>query len=571
MASKKALLGGVSVKVENRSGFDKSRFNALTTGLGTITPIAKQLVIPGSKGKLSVKISAQLPPLAADSYLRTHLKVEAFLVPMRLCYGGFESWFCGTPHYNAQAESIRAKLPLLRLHGSESEPSGSVLGDPSVFDAEFGAGSLTDYLGVKFPKASGKTPWEWFLSKGYKLNLFPYLAYWLIIDHWYRNKSVERPYFTRPSYQDPAGSDGGQRSFVSSLPFVAFGSKVNVACNDYLDAAVVDTGEMSPYFFSRQGTPGDPAVRIFDLAQRNYGDDYFTAAKPSAQEGSPASISTAGGSFTIAALRLQNSMQQFQELNSYATPDFIQTNMARYGDAPSDGIAQKPILLGSADFPMYTSGVEQMVTGNVQTLNPMQGIAARFGRAHAEGTDFVCSFECHEPSYLMVLATLVPEANYSTGIDHDMTIFTEEGDLTDLPCAVLENVGNEPISNQELSLESEPGVFGYVPRYLWHKAGQVNEVHGEFRAGSSLQAFVPQRAFGGDTQISSSFIKIQRSDFDDVTTIEGQVSRFGVQIDSAINLFVSEPLSESALPSLQNPAAEHGHNVYLKNGGTPLA
>lgn len=569
MASKKALLGGVSVKVENRSGFDKSRFNALTTGLGTITPIAKQLVIPGSKGKLSVKISAQLPPLATDAYLRTALKVEAFLVPMRLCYGGFESWFCGTPHYDSSGDAVRAKLPFMRLYANT--PQGGILDDPDAFNKDFGAGALTDYLGAKFPKADSS--WDWFLSAGYKLNIFPYLAYWLIIDHWYRNKSVERPYFTRPSYQDPSGSDGGQRAFVSALPFVAFGSKVAVDCSgDYLDDGSIDQTDISPYFFSRQGSPGDPAVRIFDLAQRNYGDDYFTAAKPSAQEGSPASISTAGGSFTIAALRLQNSMQQFNELNSYATPDYIQTNMARYGDAPSSGVAQKPILLGSASFPMYTSGVEQSVSTQYATAsnNPFKSVGARYGNAHAEGTDFVCSFECHEPSYLMVLATLVPEANYSTGIAHDMQIFTEEGDLTDLPCAILENIGNEPISNQELSLESNPGIFGYVPRYLWHKAGQVHEVHGEYREGQSLQSFVPQRAFGGDTQISSAFLKIQTTDLDDVTAVSGDLSKFGVMIDSAIKLFVSEPLSESALPSLQNPAAEHGHNVYLRNGGTPL-
>ena len=89
MANKKALLGGAQIKVENVSGFDKSRFNGFTAPLGASVPMAKQLMIPG-RFKLSVKLSAQLPPLATDAFLRTHLKVEAFLVPMRLCYGGFE-------------------------------------------------------------------------------------------------------------------------------------------------------------------------------------------------------------------------------------------------------------------------------------------------------------------------------------------------------------------------------------------------------------------------------------------------------------------------------------------------
>lgn len=568
MASKKALLRGVSVKVENRSGFDKSRFNALTTKLGTITPIVKQLVIPGTKGKLSLKVSAKLPPLATDAFLRTHLKVEAFLVPMRLCYGGFESWFTGTEHYRSDGSSFRAELPYLNLPGSEYyENTGVILDDVVEFNHFFGAGSLTDYLGAKFPDAED---WNtWFRSAGYKLNIFPYLAYWLCIDSWYRNKSVEKPFFTRPGRRDPGSSDGDQVQYASALPFVAFEDKVAYTATQYSDDYdYVQNQDGKISFFSRLGSLD--AKSIVELYQRNYGDDYFTAARPSAQEGDPSVISTAGNAFTISALRLGNALQQFREMNSYATPDYVQTNMARYGDAPSDGVAQKPILLGSADFPMYTSGVEQTAAAGASN-NPFTSVGARYGSAHAEGTDFVCSFECHEPSYLMVLATLVPEANYSTGIAHDMQIFTEEGDLTDLPCALLEGIGNEAVDVSELSVEAYSGVFGYVPRYLWHKAGQINEVHGLFREGQSLQAFIPQRSFGGDVQISSAFLKVRPTDLDDITAVSGDISKYGVMIDSAIDLFISEPLSESALPSLQNPAAEHGHNVYLNNGGSPLA
>lgn len=42
-------------------------------------------------------------------------------------------------------------------------------------------------------------------------------------------------------------------------------------------------------------------------------------------------------------------------------------------------------------------------------------------------------------------------------------------------------------------------------------------------------------------------------------------------LDCAIRMTVSEPLSESALPSLADPAREHGRSVYLANGGSKLA
>lgn len=112
MANKQALFGGRVVKVDSKSGFDKSRLNLLTTGVGTITPIAKQLVIPNSDGRVSTSIHAELPPLATNAYLRTHLKVEGFFCPLRLCYGGFESWFSGSEIHFAGTESYgRAELP----------------------------------------------------------------------------------------------------------------------------------------------------------------------------------------------------------------------------------------------------------------------------------------------------------------------------------------------------------------------------------------------------------------------------------------------------------------------------
>ena len=132
MASKKALLGGASIKVENMSGFDKSGFNAFTAPLGAIVPMRKQLMLPG-KFKLSVKLSAQLPPLATDAFLRTHLKVEAFLVPLRLCYGGFQSFFSGEPIAyvdNNYAHVLgRSKLPRLTIYKPAPDADAGITSD----------------------------------------------------------------------------------------------------------------------------------------------------------------------------------------------------------------------------------------------------------------------------------------------------------------------------------------------------------------------------------------------------------------------------------------------------------
>lgn len=559
MANKKSLLGGATIKVENMSGFDKSGFHALTAPLGAIVPIRKQLLLPG-KGKLSIKISAQLPPLATDAFLRTHLKVEAFLVPMRLCYGGFQSWFAGEQiSYKPGADLLlsTAKLPYFRFKNQGADITD--LSVQAVYDKVFGVHSLMDYFGVKEPIDNGHVKIS-LMHEDENFNIFPFIAYQLCYHHWYRNKLVQLPLFAPTTSSQLAPS----QKKASALPYLPNTSREAYGFNLYDDGALhIDNccGLLN----------GD----LVTLRQRNYGYDYFTTGLPSAQDGQPMSVDTSSGSFTISALRLSNSLQHFAEVNQLAGPDYIQTCRARFGKAPSDGVAQRPILLGSADFPMFTSGVEQTAQDVPASPNgnPFAGIGARYGRAHAEGSDFVCDFDCDEPSYLMVMASLVPEANYATGIAHDMTIFTQEGSIVDLPCAELERAGLEPIFTKELAANSQAqqDVFAYQPRYMWHKAGQLNEVSGLFRQGASLESFIPQRDFTLATPtLSSDFLQVDPTDLDNVTAVSGAISEFGVMIDSAIELYVSEPLGESVLPSLVDPASEHGNSVYLQRGGISL-
>lgn len=582
--SKKSLQNGVSLKVSDRSGFDKGFFNALTTGVGTLTPLVKQLLIP-STGKMSLKISAQLPPLASDAYLRSHLKVEAFAVPLRLCYGGFESWLCGREVWDPTASAgagafLRAKLPFAALSGEADFPAG-FSDDVWSEGVSLGPGTLHDYFCVSPTYTANGLEQSPAVSSGVNptitysvtedvvycpVNIFPYISYGLIYDEWYRNKLVQRPLFSPPAARpNQAASLDAISMTAGNLPYWSSGQRVGVV-NDNARSGDPFGGDSAGGFISGQLFNGN----LFDLRQRNYGDDYFTAATPSAQEGTPAFIDTSGGGFTIAALRMQNAMQEFREASNYASPDYIQTLVVRWGVAPSMGVAQKPILLGSADFPMYTSGVEQTAEGIGQnTNNPFDTVGTRFGRGHAEGTDFVCDFDVKEPSYLMVIVSLVPEATYTQGLAHDMQILTEEGSIVDLPMAQFEGIGNEPVFRNEVDSKSS-GVFGYVQRYLWHKLGNLNQAHGLFKYGSSLSSFVVQRVLRNPT-LSTTFLQVAKTDLDNVAAVSAGISQFGVMIDSRIDLFVSEPLSESAIPSLSDPAKEHGHSVYVKTGGSKLA
>lgn len=581
--SKKQLVNGVSIKVDNRSGFDKGYFNALTTHVGTITPLVKQLMLPNSSGSCRITISAQLPPLASDCFLRSHLKLEAFFVPLRLCYGGFESWFCGREVYDANNNAfIRAKLPNLLVMDYANSVGSYSDGTTVTLNKAFGTGSLLDYFGVYWKSdvtfatrksvslTAGPTSDDLDVESFEALNIFPHICYGLIYDEYYRNKFVEKPLFAPPAARsDQSMTLEATALSAYNLPYVSSGDPIGV---------VGASDAMS--FGSNAGVIKDNLLngRLVDLRQRNYGDDYFTAAMPNAG-GESTTISIVNNKFSIGALRLGNALAEFEDANNYASPDYLQTLSARYGASLSAGIAQKPILLGSADFPMYTSGVEQTNAHSVTSIqyttnNPFQSVGARYGRGHVEGSDFVCKFNVDEPGYFMVMASLVPEAQYYQGIARDMQILVSEngGDsLTDLPCGLLESIGNDAIFENELLCSEGASVFGYVQRYLWHKLGNRNQVHGLFRKDESLGSFVVQRGFDSISGINSSFLKVKPSDLDNVASITGQISEFGCMIDSKIDLFVSEPLTESAIPALANPAHEHGRTVYVKTGGSKLA
>lgn len=539
------------IDVQKRSGYDKSFKNILTTKVGTITPLAYKLLIPNSDFNLSLAISASLPPLASDTFMRCQLKVEAFAVPMRLLYGGFTSWLTGEEAFTVIRDDVtrlnkydgyRAKLPRVWLKRN-TEGEGD-FDDLSVT----GPGTLADYLGLRGPLDP-----EGEQEQNMYINAFPFLCYHRIYDDWYRNRKVQKPLFGRI----PAAFG------LANLPYGTYDSLYPLRLNP----SELTADQQFPYQFIDGSCLGD-------LRQRNYGSDYFTESYPTATFGSEQKVTIdSSDQFTISALRIANAMETFELKNNIASPALQDYCLVNYGAHLKDGIAQRAVYLGSAAYDVYSKGVTA-AADSTPTNNPFSSVGARYGNAFASGSDFVVKGHVDEPCYLMVLATLVPEANYSTGLKHDLMIFTEDGSLMDMPNPAFELVGNEPVFSSELGTDQINSgdykglVFGWQKRYMWHKTS-INEVHGLLRDGESLASFVAQRALKSAV-LGSEFLKIGTDDLDNVTAVTGDLSNYGCWIDSFIKLHVVEPLGESSLPSLVDPAAEHGDSIYIRNNGSRI-
>lgn len=552
----KNLYEKTTVKVQKKSGFDKSHQNLFTGRVGTLVPILVDELIPNTSVDLEAAISAQLPPLASDTFMRCSLKYASFFVPTRLLVAGYERWLTGYEKNTDQPVDATKKIqmPVLRFNfdGSSTLPV-----------TQLGPGSLADYLGAKY-SASTLNAMHTGKNSHIQLSALPFLAYHRIYDDWFRNSLVQTPVFNDNSYDsgDYATYQFKNSKFVS--PSSITGNRISSADNKCILA---------------------DGVRITDLRQANFDIDLFTSAAPRAQNGSGAKVTLTDinnntGSFTISALRSANSLQQWMERNSIAGNRMVDYVRAQYGANLSDAVAQRPILLGSGQFDVYSKGVYQTANSDTASIagNPFsQSSAAKFGSAFAEGKDKLCKFTAQEPGYLMVLAWLSPHVTYATGVAPHLLRYRKADSQAEMANPILQNVGNEPIAaafiQDSYSKEGYDGeIFGFADRYCTWK-DKYDECHGELRDGETLQSFALQRSFTGTTYattINSEFLKIPTTYLDQVLSVSDYAAEFSYWCDTYFKYKVSMPLARYSIPTLQDPAAEHGEDITVRKSGTQL-
>lgn len=545
------------VEVPKLSGFDKSFQNLYTAPVGTIVPALFDEVVSGSVVDLEMAASCSLPPLASDTFMRCSLKVEAFFCPLRLCYQGFEHYFVGDT-FEMHSNGEYFEKTINRLPYFQFVTNGALTAD-LVPDAKaaLGAGSLFDYLGFKTSIKVGYN-----LSAAPLVNALIPVAYHKVWDDWYRNSLVQRSCFAPPV----PGSTGFP---FACLPYMTdpdddFGTSwilgTSLDDTDYADFILAD------------------GVNVLSLRQRNFGFDYFTCATPTPQNGDAARVtldaSNLANGFTISQLRSMNSLQQFRERNNLAGDRYVDRLYAQYGVRPSDGIAQRVLCIASGEFEVYSKGIFENSNNATsgQSSNPFGGqLGSRGGSASASGTINIChGFRASEPGYIFVMTSLVPRVTYAMGISPVLLRYTKQNSIGEMANPILQNIGPEPIYVRELAdqPENDSDIFGYTDRYGSFKA-KFDELHGLLREGESLSSFAAQRFLDptSDPRIDSEFLEIPKDYLDNVTAVSGSLSQYGVWCDTYFKYRVSMPLARYSLPTLQDPAYEHGKTLNLRRGG----
>lgn len=528
----------VPVQIQNRSGFDCSHQNVYTMNTGTLVPVLVDQLIPGDWISLGHLTEVQLPPMATDFYGRIQFKMEVFFVPNRICYGGFQQFITQPsttidPNNNGYSISNVKYLPHLKLPLSLSGP-----------------GSLADYLGFK--RSSSPSEKNEFIIN----NSLPFIAYHKIWNDWYRDSNIQKECFRNVNYG--LSNDSSNESYSARLPYITLSGDSPVEISNVLA----------------------DGYNVFNLRQRNWPKDYFTNCTLEPQSGTPATLAfnidnNELGSFTIASLRAANSLQQWMERNNIAGSRYIDQIRAHYGVTPSDAIMDRPVYLGSHSFDIYNKGIYQSAPNTSQSVassNPMQGLGSKFGSSMGvSDSSLVDSFKCTEFGFLFVLASIVPDALYSSGqrryLDYQV--------VSDFANPILSAVGDQEIKIKELVADmyeegTDPeSTFGYTQRYSEYKF-MLDEVHGIMRDGSSLSSFALQRSFDPNNppELSSIFLEIPPNYLDQVTTVRSWSSQFGAWANTFFKYKKSSVLPAYSIPTLGDP--KDTHIEVVPKGGTRL-
>ncbi len=580
------------VDIPNRSGMDLSFENVLSMTTGTLIPVLVEEVLPNETYSLGYMCEAQLPPMATEFYGRIDMRLEAFFVPNRILWAGWQD-FMTMPVYSPFSSEVYrpTHLPsVVRTFKAANfdaavaqyELAGASVRKDSV-SPMWGASSLADYIGFKTTQNAEQ------VSDGFLLvpNILPFMAYHKIYDDWYRNPNIITPLFVRPT--------STENYSVSFLPY-ASRQETDAVVNAYNIIGV--TGPHSwenpntpeQYFLMQQSSTlifhGNAPVlsintqtpSVFSLHQRCWEKDYYTTAAFYPQAAmSPASISIPDGAsnLTIPQIRSANVLQRWLERNNIAGMRYSDQIKATWGILPSDALLDRPLFLGSSKFGLYTKGISNSTysaESETYNRNPFNGtVGSRAGSTHGYGKDSLFdTFTSTEHGFLMVIASVVPHAYYGTGIRR----YLSRSEISDFANPLLQGLGEQPIYNAELVLDPQlaitgstvtnpvsyfgTDIFGYQQQYAEYKYHD-DEVHGRLQITEDLSAFTLQRYFSS-VQLDKDFVEIATDELDYVTAAEYVLGAI-TWADFFFSFKKVTPLAEYVIPTLGDLKNTHKENI----------
>lgn len=497
-----------------------------TARMGYLIPIHVQDVLPGDSFRMSSNLLIRFSPLLAPVMSPVRCRIHHWYVPYRLLWDKWEEFIINP--------DSGLEMPVIYHKDVSFNPS-------TIFQDR-----IYDYMGIpeiyRNPNESGD-----YYNKGLGLLAFPFIAYNMIWNNFYRDQDLqeERPidiskkvYFhddftlltaswskdvfttARPWTQKgeavsvPVNAIEGSISNISIekkdprlKDFISErGTRSNIATSSYLTSTppntIIDGSYYTQSFVTPDGllsnTGSLPATRLnLDLSNlKGVVDSNFKM-----------------GSVDIMSLRLATAMQRFKE-NQARWGTRYNEYLQFLGVRPSDARLQLPEYLGGGRSTIMTSEVVQTAPGNNQAGSGVVGSMAGYGLGAMRSNRWTRFFEEH--GVILSLMVVQPDSIYSNGIPR----YFLKRNFYDIWQKDLQHIGQQEVFNGEVFASHYPtlkenltdevlfnndprSIFGYQDRYYEYRKN-FNTIHGEFRNRLSYWHFA--RNFDSPPALNSSFI-----------------------------------------------------------------
>lgn len=564
MSKTTRLFSSVPVEQQKASSFDMTHYSCGSAKCGQLIPIFKQDIIPGDLISLGIMSQIDLPPMATAFMGRIDMRYEAFFVPNRIVWGGWED-FMTKPSDDPYANDIKRSsyVPWIT--------SGSIAA--ADLSRMLGRSTLADYLGFRWDAVGryfGTHPSG--DSNACIFNALPFLAYHRIYDDWYRNAQLTKPLFRRVVASELTGGVVNLTPLYA-YPWMQFDS-TSVTMQPKILLSASNTG--TDVF--------DNGDTILTIHQRCWADDRFTTLALYPQAALNPAVADAkivrsgsdivGAELPIPNLRAANIAQRYREIMNLAGERYPDQLYAEYGVKPADAILDRPLFLGSYSHGVYTSAIMQSTaTTDGNEKNPFSNqLGSSAGDASGFGKDsLINGFKATEHGYVIVIASLVPHAFYSNGVDGDLL----QAEIGDFASPKLQGLGEQAVSRLEIAGFLDPDFteepeFGYSPQYSRYKY-RNDEVHGELRDTphaadtGSLRYFVLQRTIDNAKQIlDTSFVEIPITFLDQCFAVTTAASGYSYMWYIQWQLKMTRPLAEYSIPTLGDPKDTYTTRIPLR-------